>query len=413
MMIRAKPKQNSNRGFVLSAYPQHYPQENTETAQDGMGISEREDDMSRRVFNVTLEDGRKYTATGGTLNDALLNVCRHYAEKMGYTVGNKASECMTLKEFVETIFRPVYYPTLREKTRANYDEYLNRKILPFFGDKRLDEIKATDIQVWINELAEGGQHGLKPLNENSIKRILGLLKTLLKRAITAGEINDSPILKAKFITRKAEKGGHHKRMPKKVLKDAKRNALALPDERERLLLTLFFYTAMRPSEVYGLKWEHICLEEKGAYIHVCQAVTYCGTNKETVIDNTKTETSDRYIPIANDLLKVLNASQQTEGYVIRSTRGEETGKNPVSCSTSKRIFQSAMRHIGCEGYSAYDLRGSVATDLRERGVDANRLQQLLGHRDTRMLETIYARPRQEAQLEARDILNEAMCIKTD
>jgi integrase len=382
-----------------------------------MGVSESEEDMPRKVFNVTLEDGRKYTATGGTQNDALLNVGRHYAEMMGLTASGTASsskepECMTLKEFVETIYKRVSYPTLESSTIATYDEYLKRKILPFFGDKHLNEMKATDIQVWINELAEGGQYGLRPLNEDSIKRIVGLLKAILKYAITAGEMNDSPILRAKFIFRKAEKGGHYKRMSKKELEDVKRKALALPDERERLLITLFAYTGMRPEEVYGLKWENVYLEAEIPHIHVCQAVTYTGTNKKTNIGKPKTETSDRFIPLADDLLEVLKVNQQKEGYVIRPERGDDAGKEPVSRSTGKRIFESAMKHIGIKGYSAYCFRGSVAVDLREKGINDSYLQQLLGHRDLRMLETIYARPRQEGQLEARNILNAVMNIKT-
>ena len=169
---------------------------------------------------------------------------------------------------------------------------------------------------------------------------------------------------------------------------------------------------MRPSEVYGLKWENVYLEAEIPHIHVCQAVTYTGTNKETTVDEPKTEASDRFIPLADDLLEVLKASQQKEGYVIRPARGKDAGKEPVSCSTSKRLFESAMKHIGIEGYSAYDFRGSVVTDLREKGVNDKDIRQLLGHRDMRMLDTVYARPRMEGQLEARDILNAAMSIKT-
>ena len=402
---------------MLSAYPQnYYPQENTEIAQGGMGVSESDEDMPRKVFNVTLEDGRKYTATGGTQNDALLNVGRHYAEMMGLTASEAASsskepECMTLKEFVETTYKPHYYGDIRKSTQGNYNAALKKKILPCFGDKRLDEIKPMNVQAWINDLAKGGKYG-KPSNDKSCERIVGTLKTILRKAVENEIIADSPVLRVNFRYNKAAKAGHHKQMPKKVLENVRRKALVLPDERERLLIALLVYTGMRPSEVYGLKWENVYLEAEIPHIHVCQAVTYTGTNKETTVDEPKTEASDRFIPLADDLLEVLKASQQKEGYVIRPARGKDAGKEPVSCSTSKRLFESAMKHIGIEGYSAYDFRGSVVTDLREKGVNDKDIRQLLGHRDMRMLDTVYARPRMEGQLEARDILNAAMSIKT-
>ena len=46
-------------------------------------------------------------------------------------------------------------------------------------------------------------------------------------------------------------------------------------------------------------------------------------------------------------------------------------------------------------YSCYDFRTTFATQLKESGMSSANVADLMGHADTRMVETIYARTRHE------------------
>ena len=69
----------------------------------------------------------------------------------------------------------------------------------------------------------------------------------------------------------------------------------------------------------------------------------------------------------------------------------------------------AFEHLGIKGFTPYDFRTTFATQAKEGGQTSAQVADLLGHKDTRMVEKIYARTRHHSvmkQLEAIERLNE-------
>ena len=70
--------------------------------------------------------------------------------------------------------------------------------------------------------------------------------------------------------------------------------------------------------------------------------------------------------------------------------------------------RKAFNHLGIKGYTPYDFRTTFATRAKESGQTSAQVADLLGHKDTRMVERIYARTRHQSvmkQLEAIERLN--------
>ena len=91
-----------------------------------------------------------------------------------------------------------------------------------------------------------------------------------------------------------------------------------------------------------------------------------------------------------------------DGYVIR---GENTD-SPASFSTAQRTYRKAFKTLGLTGkYNNHDWRTTFGTQLKESGMSSATVADLMGHADTRMVETIYARTRHEGVMKQQETLD--------
>jgi len=59
-----------------------------------------------------------------------------------------------------------------------------------------------------------------------------------------------------------------------------------------------------------------------------------------------------------------------------------------------------------ERFNNHDFRTAYGTQLKESGMSSALVADMMGHADTRMVETVYARTREEGILKQRTYLNE-------
>jgi integrase len=77
---------------------------------------------------------------------------------------------------------------------------------------------------------------------------------------------------------------------------------------------------------------------------------------------------------------------------------------PLSLSTFQRTYRVAFKKLGIQGYDNHDWRATYGTQLKEAGMTSAQVADMLGHADTRMVETVYARCRREGVLKHKDAL---------
>lgn|SRR5437870_11563970 len=159
------------------------------------------------------------------------------------------------------------------------NELLLAQIKRQFGDELLSEIDEVELQAWLNSLAKG-------YSGSVIRHIRHFLKNIFMEAVEQG-----------FITRSPARG---LRLP--ILRPVQRQylteqeiakLLSVVTGRDRLLLRLILATALRPSELFALRWS--CFQPDSKILLITESI-YRGQLRPY----TKTTNSDSH----KSLLKV-------------------------------------------------------------------------------------------------------------
>lgn len=329
-------------------------------------------------------------ATGKNKRELLMNVARVMVEygllkEITLEAKEPKKKTLTVKQFINEIYIPTFVERLGATTAENYRQYINNNIVPFMGSKRIDEVDVSTIQQFYDWMATARRRGRKKnLNKNTIERVGGLTRRIFKVAVEMGVIDDNPV-KHTLLNIHAEEGSHHKALPDEEVRRIKRAIPLLSNRDERIYMGLLVYTGMRPEEVRGLCWENINLEKQ--YAMITQAVTY-PTNSQPSIGKPKTNHSARTVLLPTALIEILKPCAEEKGYICG-------GKEPWCYSRATRTWKRAFANLGLEGYCNYDFRTTYGTQLKEAGVSSAIVADLMGHADTRMVETIYAKTRHE------------------
>jgi len=133
--------------------------------------------------------------------------------------------------------------------------------------------------------------------------------------------------------------------------------------RDRLILSLLYYTGIRRNELLNLNWSDFNLE------------------KSTMIIRSGKGNRDRLIPLHSSVTKLLDRYlEQRLPLKDNALIIGEGGRRMCKCSFV--IFLNMYLKISGfkkKGYTAHSFRHSFATHLIESGVDIFKVQSLLGH----------------------------------
>lgn len=334
----------------------------------------------RRTYN--------YTDANGELCSIVISAPSERAADMKFQqfiLQGVKKPAPTVRQFVEETYRDAFIAGLKPSTRENYEQYLQLNILPYMGEMPMDMVTIETVQKFQNWMANAKAYGRKNnLNADTIRRVCGLAGRIFKVAAEMGLIEKSPF-QSTLLRNPGKKGGHHKALPDAEIDRIKAEIPGLENTEEQLYMALLVYTGMRKEEILGLRWEELDLDMQCGTIK--RAVTYPGNNKPHV-DTTKTECSERTVILPEGLKLILMQHKQAQGYVLG-------GDKPLCYSTVKRIQQRAFKALNIVGYSNHDFRTTYGTQLKESGMTSAIVADLLGHSDTRMVETVYARTRRD------------------
>jgi len=133
--------------------------------------------------------------------------------------------------------------------------------------------------------------------------------------------------------------------------------------RDKLVLSLLYYTGIRKSELLNLNWTDINL------------------SKSTLIIRRGKGGKDRLIPLHKEVTRLLDQYLEkrlplkTEALII----GEQGRRLCNSSFVSLLKMYLTLSGLKRKGYSAHTFRHSFATHLVEAGVDLFKVQRLMGH----------------------------------
>lgn len=124
-------------------------------------------------------------------------------------------------------------------------------------------------------------------------------------------------------------------------------------------------------------------------------------NNRPHIDTPKSKSSCRTILLAQPLCNIIKDNWKNSGFVF--------GDHEPLCYVSyQRLRRQCFKALNIVGFNNHDFRATFGTQLKEKGLTSAQVADLMGHADTRMVETVYARTRHEGvmkNLDAIDLLN--------
>ena len=191
---------------------------------------------------------------------------------------------LTLEWFAQERFLPMHLAPWAPSTRETNLYILERHILTKLGSKPLCELDKFHCQVFLNGLAEDG------FSFTVVDHCRTMLKAILEEALEAELIGKNPARKLENPeTRESEKP---------VLQKADSRLLidSLPF-RDRLIAMIAAFCAMRPGEIFGLRWS----SWRGDHFQI-DATAWRGTLRP---GKAKTEGSKAPVVIPNAILPML------------------------------------------------------------------------------------------------------------
>lgn len=279
---------------------------------------------------------------------------------------------------------------IRERKRVSLADFLKNEFLPFVGSKfkaakprtlRYYEYGAKTLQgsdfasLDVREITDqhAGQYAAKraSLSPSTVNCGLRTLRRALSLAYQWGNLDRMP----KITMAKGE------RQRERVLTDVEATAyLAACPQPWKDCATIMLGTAMRPSEVFALRWENVVLNGHDGILQITDG---------------KSRAARRMLPLVPPVYNALKARQEAQG---RPTTGwvfpADTKSGHLDGGSAKNQHAAALEAVNDRAekddpakkddapklkFPPYCLRHTALTNLAAAGCDAFTLARIAGH----------------------------------
>lgn len=272
-------------------------------------------------------------------------------------------------------FLQLYYADmetrLREHTMRTKKYIIDLKLLPYFGKKRMNEIKAADIRIWQNELIKQGY------SQTYLKTINNQLSAIFNYAVKYYDLKGNPCTKAGSMGKsRAEEMQFWTREEFMQFIDC------VMDKRQSYMaFMLLYWTGMRLGELLALTPADIDFEKHTISINK----SYQRLGKKDVITPPKTPKSKRVISIPEFLVADLR------DYLDSLYEVQDTDRLlPITKYYLEHEMQRGIKASGMKRIRIHDLRHSHASLLVEMGFSPLEIADRLGHEKVETTRNTYS-----------------------
>ena len=384
------------------------------------GESYRKND-GRYMYRYTSADGKRHS-----IYDSDLNELRKKEEKIRHDLreGIRIGEDhITLNDVYEMWKKDKN--SLKKTTKGNYVYMYEHFVMEEFGRRKLRDIRKSDVRRFYNGLLD-----TKRMKINTLDSIHTVIHQLFNLAIDDLYIKINPSDGVMGECKRA----HNMDTPK-------RRALTIPQQEAFIrytgevpkyrhwkpLFTFFLGTGCRVSEVVGLRWEDVHMEE--GYIDINHNMVYYQRDEGKCyfgVTTPKTQAGTRIIPMLAEVRQALldeKSYQKEAGLTCKATIDGYTDfiflnrfgspHNPQTINrTIRRISlaynEEEMELAEGEGreaillppFSCHNLRHTFCTRYCENETNLKVIQEIMGHKDIATTMEVYAEATKDAKVKS-------------
>ena len=272
---------------------------------------------------------------------------------------------MTFEAFVE-IYITDKKKRLRENTWSTKEHIIRTKILPYFKEKRLSEIKPRDVIAWQNEMLNHRDENGKPYSPVYLKTLHNQLSAIFNHAVRYYNLRENPCKKA---------GGMGKNKNREMMFWTKEQYLKFAEVMMDKPLSFYafemlYWCGIREGELLALTPADFDFDKRTVSI----SKTFQHTGGKDVITPPKTEKSNRTITMPRFL-----ADEMQEYLKMQYNIGLDDRMFPVTKSYLYREMQRGCQETGVKRIRIHDLRHSHISLLIDQGFSAVAIADRVGH----------------------------------
>lgn len=272
-----------------------------------------------------------------------------------------ANPDMTFQNLYE-IYMEDMAARLKQSTLLTKKTVLQTHILPFFGNKPINEIKASDVRRWQAKLMSSPNN----YSQTYLKKINTELNSIINYAKRFYDLNTNPCGKAGTIGKaKAEEMDYWTYDEYITFREGIKDK-----PLSYICFEVLYWTGMREGELLALSPADIDLDNKLISINR----TYQRIGGKDVFTSPKTRKSKRKIPIPDFLCQELSDYIQSRYMLDIDER-----LFPVTKSYLAHEMIRGCKNTGIKKIQIHDIRHSHASLLINQGCDALMLADRLGH----------------------------------
>jgi integrase len=330
---------------------------------------------------------RKFPTHDGAYNFALQLRGQSPASEFGRSSYNSSPE---FSRYVEHYIDKYVKAVCKRNTLRNYKQKIRIHILPAWQDKRIDQIKRSDV---IDLLLNKSAQGLAPATVACIKAVIS---SIFQLACEEGLLESNPVARlGKFIRKK------DKRTQKASLTKEQASQFLDVIKKEFPKYYAFFLcafrTGMRIGELLALAWEDLHMERnlievKRSYSGGTLSSPKNGKSrlidmseqlKSVLLEHRKSLMqggSTPCCPLTNN-----GAGSDTIHLVFPNRKGK-----PMDGSNIKHwVFYKVIKKLGLSKFRFHDIRHTFASLLLQQGESLHYVKEQMGHSSIQITVDIY------------------------
>lgn len=273
---------------------------------------------------------------------------------------------VTFAEFVE-IYKQDNKNTIREHTWQTKENIIKAKLVPYFGNKKLDKITNIDIRRWQNNLLEERRPDGKPYSKDYLRTIFNQLFAILSHAVRYYGLTANPAAGECIFQKNS---GQEKQCwtTEEYLKFAD-EIMDKPDVY--YAFEILYWCGLRISELLALTPDDIDFENNVIKI----SKGYHRIGDHDVTDVPKTKKSNRNVEMPDFLAEELKE-------YIDSIYGIEKGQRIFEFSEDRlrHAMIGGCKSAGVKRIRMHDLRHSHVSLLISMGFSSVEIADRLGHK---------------------------------